>query len=109
MLVATVDYENSFSYMDYTFCSFLQLFTAFCQSQVFVKSEHSIKPGLAEKKQFPKTCVVYCSLSVYLDVSKLHFDDVIESGAYIVIFGQEEGESFFHSELKRMMKLRGLN
>ena len=72
----------------------ISLFTAFCQSQVLVKSEHSIKAGLAEMNQFPKTCIEDCSFILYLDVSKLHFDEMTESGAYIMILGREH-EDFF--------------
>lgn len=64
-------------------------FSSFCQAQVLVKSEHSVKQGLAEMNQFPKTCIDDCSFILYLEVSTLYFDENIESGAFIVIFGDE--------------------
>ncbi|WP_395343781.1 hypothetical protein PN836_004170 [Ningiella sp. W23] len=58
-----------------------------------MKSEHSVKKGMAESNQFPKTCIDVCSFLVYLDVAKLHFDKNFASGAYILVFDKAEGKS----------------
>ncbi|WP_395345346.1 hypothetical protein PN836_010275 [Ningiella sp. W23] len=72
---------------------FFALFSNMCFSQVLVKSEHSVKKGMAESNQFPKTCTDECSFLLYLDVAKLHFDEEFASGAYILVFNTVEGKS----------------